>query len=319
MKILVIVSILLMTNNVIGQINISPDDQVKLKIGEFSSTDLESLKSTTTLFIYRESDEEDLELFKSTLEESWDYTELEFISYEEYTANTYDESYSFFTIGGIHKTKTSSSGMVTENTYIYLMLWMIKNEKKLTFCRIDLYPTFEAYQKANTFMSKKRANLMMKYLYAESTIHNWNLVYLKNSLQFVNKNLDISNEVWLFNSETYEDLSPLKSDTLYILDYALIKFAPFTGDESARHNVKKLLKKYPHPYKFVSATELAEKITNSTDSTSSVYYLSYVKSCTDKFISVFNGKTGDLLYSDYSPVSYNVKAKDFAKLSEAIE
>tara|TARA_B100000963_G_C22520280_1_gene622722 strand:- start:76 stop:1032 length:957 start_codon:yes stop_codon:yes gene_type:complete len=315
MRIVVIALIFLTNTNIHGQINVGPIEYVKLKTGEFEQANLNKLKSSKTLFVYRNSDIVNLELFKSTLKEVWDYNELEFISYEEYSSNTYDENYSFFTIGGLHKVKTSSSGMVSEYTYIYLTLWMNNGNEKLTFCRIELYPTFVTFQKANMYVEDD-VNLMMDHLYEESKLHNWNFLYLKNALQLVNEKLSKSDEHWLFNCEVYSDLSHLKNNTLYIPEYTLIKFAAFTGDESKRHNVKKLFKNYPYPYKILSMEELSEKALHSEKP---LYYLSYIKSCTDKFVSVVNAKTGELLYSDYSPASYNIKDKNLKKLAKKIK
>lgn len=314
MRIVIISLILLATTNTFGQINVGPNENYQLKTGEFEQANLNKLKSSKTLFVYRDSDNVNLELFESTLSEVWDYTELEFVSYKEYTSRTYDESYSFFTIGGRHQIKTSSSDMVTRNTHIFLTLWMINGNKKLTFCRIELYPTFTTYQKAKD--TEDNVSLMVKHLYEESKLHNWNLLYLKNALQLVNEKLTKSDEHWIANSEVYSDLSHLKNDTLYIPEYTLIKFGAFTGDESKRHNVKKLFKKYPYPYKVLSMEELLEKALHSEKP---LYYLSYIKSSTDKYVSVVNAKTGELLYSDYSPVSYNIKDKDFKKLAKEIK
>lgn len=314
MKSLFYLLIILGISNVYGQINVGPIEHVKKNVGEFETADLEKLRETKTLFLYRDSDEDDLELFKSSLREAWDYTELEFASYKEFSSNTYDEDYSFFTIGGLHKTKTSSSGMVTENTYFYLTLWMLVDGEKKSFCRIELYPTFPTYQKASMYASRNKEK-MMKSLYGESILHNWNIFSLKNALQFVNNKLEKSTEHWVFNSEVYADLSVLTKETLYIPDYTLIKFSPMTGDESRTHSAKKLMKNYPYNYEIVSVDELTDMIATTHQP---FYYLSYIKSSTDKFISIVNSETGEVLYSNYSPVSYNIKSKDIKAITKAI-
>lgn len=313
---MVIITLIFLTHtNIFGQINVGSIEHVKLNAGEFEQVNLNKLKSSKTLFIYRDSDTANLESFKSMLDEVWDYTELEFISYKEYSTNTYDENYSFFTIGWDHKETTSSIGMNSENTYIYLTLWMNKENEKLTFCRIELYPTFTTYQNPVMY-SEKYVNLMMKYIYEETILHNWNLLYLTNALQFVNEKLTKSYEHWLFKSAVYADISFLKNDTLYIPEYALTIFDAFTGDESEKQNMNKLVKKYPYPYKFLSIEELSNKVLNSEKP---FYYLSYIKSSSDKFVSIVNTKTGELLYSDYSAGSYNLKDKDFNKLAKKIK
>lgn len=310
MKQTLLIFILMVNCAIYGQINVGPVEGVRLSKGEFEQADLDALKSSKTIFIYRDSEKETLDMFTTALDDAWNYTDLEFVPYSEFASRTYDEKTSFFTIGGVYKVKTSSSGMVTKSTYIYLSLWMKKDDKKLTFCRIELYPSFETHQEATRY-AETDEETMMKHLYEESTLHNWNPLYLKNALQFVNNKLTNSEEHWLYNNEAYSGLSALKKNTLYIPDYTLIKFSPFSGDESKRHDIKKLFKKYPYPYKVVAVSELADLIMNSTDD---IYYLSYIKSSSNKYVSIFNGKTGDLLYSQYSPVSYNIKDKDIGKI-----
>lgn len=322
MKPFLLLVILLNAIHVLGQIHVGPIERAAFRKDQFKQINLDKLKSSKTLFVYRDSDEDQLELLKQELREAWNYTELEFISFEEFTSNTYNEDYSFFTIEATHHIKTSrtatASGtstrdMVTENSYIHITLWMKKNDKKLTFCRIDLYPTFPTYEIfSNHIRSDKQ--LVLEHLYKEAVLHNWNLVYLKNALQFVNKKLANSEEHWLFHRETHSTLSHLKNDTLYIPEYVLIKFAPFGGDESKRHQVKKMFKRYQYPFKVLSIAEISEKIKNSNQNT---YYLSFVKSSSKKFISVVNGTTGDFIYSRYS-LGYNVRKKNLFELSNTI-
>jgi len=308
MKTTIIVFLLTIHTAIFGQINVGSTELVHFNAGKFEQANLDKLKKTKTIFVYRTGDEEILESFKSSLEEGWDYTTLEFVSYKEYTANSYDQSYSFFTLSGV---TTSTTTYIS--THIYLTLWMKDKYEKLTFCRLELYPDFPTYQMVT---NEDKEKVIMKNFYSTSIFHNWNTSYLKNALQFVNKKLSKSEEHWLFKSDSYLGLSKLRNDTLYIPEYTLIKFSKFTGDESNRHEVDDLLKKYPYPYKIISMDELSEKINNSTKP---IYYLSYIKSSTDKYLNVLNGKNGDFLYSNYSPTSYNIKGKDFAKLAKSIK
>jgi len=49
------------------------------------------------------------------------------------------------------------------------------------------------------------------------------------------------------------------------------------------------------------------------------YYVQYVKSSTDKFVSVINSSTGEIVYSVYTPVSYNIKSDDLEDLQKKIQ
>lgn len=46
-----------------------------------------------------------------------------------------------------------------------------------------------------------------------------------------------------------------------------------------------------------------------------IYYLVYVRSSTDKYITVFNSQTGNMLYSQYTAASSNIKPNDIHRLA----
>ncbi len=318
-KFLVLTSILALSFPLGAQINVGSNAPNILSAGDFEPGIIDRLKGTKTVFVYRNADLQELETFKNAMDKAWNLTDLEFMSWEDYNSYDYDEFYSFMTISGTHLSQTMRSGVNSETTHIYLRLWMENEEDEdedFTFFRIELYPVFEVYQKASLLSEDEDHGFFLKYLYEEAILHNWNRLYLANALQFAEKQL-IKNEVyWLFTDIAEIKLSPLKTNTLYIPDYTLVKFNAFSGDESKRHEVKKLLKKYPYPYSFISTEELIAKAESSEEP---VYYLSYIKSSTNKFISIIDAKTGEFLYSTNSPMSYNIKPRDFGYIAESVE
>ena len=66
----------------------------------------------------------------------------------------------------------------------------------------------------------------------------------------------------------------------------------------------------------ISTEELSEKILEDTDP---FYYLVYIKSSTDKYVTIYNSVTGDIVYSRYKPLSYNFKGSDLKSLMEIIK
>ncbi len=313
--ILILASILFYTTS-IGQINVGSKEYVTTKAGKLKADNIHLLKKSKTIFVYREQDEKNLDQFKSLIDKSWDYTDLEFVSFDDFKKRKFNDAhYSFFTLGGFHKVKTSSSGMVTELTYIYMSLWMYIDGKKKTFCRIEFYPTFKTHNMAAQHAGGKDGK-MMTYLYEDAVLHNWNLAYINNAIQTVNKKLSHLETRWLYKSSSKISLAPLKRATLYVPDYTLIKFNKKTGDESLRHLKSELFKKYPYKYKIIDPEELSDLIVNSDEP---IYYLSYIKSSTDKYVTVINGLTGEIMYSEYSAMSYNLKTKDITKVAGKIK
>jgi hypothetical protein len=129
--------------------------------------------------------------------------------------------------------------------------------------------------------------------------------------------LDQSEKRHLYKSILNEtELKNLKDEVLYVPDYVLINFNKFTGDETKKHDEKDIFKNYKFEYKLMSTDELNEKIMNDT---TSFYYLIYIKSSADKFVSVINSLTGEIIYSNYTYRSYNIKSKDLKKLRKKIK
>ena len=178
-----------------------------------------------------------------------------------------------------------------------------------------MFPTFPTITALRIYSWESYDSIPI-YLYKKSIIRNWNIGYLKNALQFVNKKLNESEENYLFKNDISGGISHLVKDTLYIPDYVLIKFGIFDGNNKRKHKVKRLLRKYSYPYKIVSQSELSQKIVQKS---APVYYLSYIKSSTDKFITVINGITGDMVYNRYKAASYNIHKKDFKKLNRKVK
>ena len=82
-------------------------------------------------------------------------------------------------------------------------------------------------------------------------------------------------------------LARLKTDTLYVPDYVNVTYNPFIGmdkapkEEADEDDVKG---RYPYPIKYVSTSQLDDLVANHDGP---VFYLVYVRSSTDKFVSVY--------------------------------
>ena len=95
----------------------------------------------------------------------------------------------------------------------------------------------------------------------------------------------------------------------------LFKFNKFTGDESKKHEEKDIFEDYTLKYKLLPMKELSDKIL--TDKTP-FYYMVYIKSSTDKFVTVYNAATSEIIYSVYTTTSYNLKSSDLKDLQKTI-
>lgn len=129
-------------------------------------------------------------------------------------------------------------------------------------------------------------------------------------------NLEKGQEKSLYSSLGNDsELKKLQNQTLFIPDYVFTKFNAFTGDESKKFDEKELLEDYKLKYEVISSKTLNEKILKNDQP---FFYLQYIKSSTDKYVSVINSQTGEVIYSSYTPMSYNLKSGDLKELSKKI-
>jgi len=308
MKNLIILPFLILSILATAQINVGSKYVIKLNPGGLSESKLHMLRNSKTLFIYRDVDNKQLKKLKSVLGAVWTYTEIEFCSYDEFISNSSKYTgYSFFTISNYYG--STSNGASKSNVYLTLNM-EIKGKIKY-FSRIDLDMTGKSHSNARTIYKEDRTS----YLYKEAEINNWSIGYLKNYLQFINNKL-INNEIyWVFTSKTYKNLSNLKSDVLYIPEY-IFENSDISTESEEKKEIMKLMKKYPYNYKIISKEELSSLI---VESEKSIYYLLYISSSSDKFVSVTNGFSGNLLYTNYTGASLNFKSKDITRIANKVE
>ncbi|MBS3913027.1 MAG: hypothetical protein KG003_00860 [Bacteroidetes bacterium] len=297
-----------------SQINVGSLEFPSFKPGEFDKGDLAKFKETTTVFVYRDSDKADLNLWKKELGKVWDVTDLEFMSYSQYASAKIEGDHSYMTMGGIIKVSNNSTF-----THIYLNLWMAIKGKKKTFARIELSPEFKTYNEFyDKLMWKKdeEKEAATKYLYSEAKFFNWYLGYIRNAMHEVSSLLKAEKYRGLFIHKEVKNLELLKKDTLFIPDYALIEYNKWNGKEDERIDIVKVMKKYPYPYKVIEDDALKTRLLDSTKTT---YYLSYIKSSADKFVNIVEGKTGTFMYCKYVAMSYYLKEKDIETLIKAMK
>lgn len=298
------------------------------QIGTDNLKEVEKIKKGTTYVVMYNPNSPRVAPFIQAFKDAWTLSRLEFIRYSEMESHLSPEN-SFFSIGG-YETTTENFVDVRgirrktgeySNTHLYLELW-VPNEKyftqnkqkplrekdKVQVARIELYTDYETLKAPETIHQMDFDGL--------GHIRNWGPGMLKNYLQtltfFLNKG-----EKRFIASKTFneQELSKLKTSTLYVPDYVLVKFNMFTGDESKQHKEEDLFEDYKLKYQVLSTKKLNDNILNDP---SGFYYLLYVKSSTDKFVSVINSKTGEIIYSEYTGVKYNLKSGDLKDLYQKI-
>lgn len=306
------------TLNVKSQIEISNIDQIG------------RVKEGTTYIAMKDPELENVKDYIAIFNTYWTISKIKFIKYTDVEKYLLPEN-SFLTISAFRRNITMqsarSNGMMSNGldyqiTQIYLELWNCKNkffEKgkkakefddsyKNQIARIELFTDY------NTL---KHPEIILNLDYdGNRCIRNWGCGFLKNYIQLLMRLLNKNEEKKLYSDiNNKAELINLKKEVLYIPAYILTKFDKFTGAENQYHDDKEMISKYKFKYEYIPTVDLNKKILSET---SVFYYLIYIKSSTDKYISVVNSQTGEIIYSRYTSVSYNIKPKDFKFLSKKI-
>lgn len=292
---------------------------------------LDKVKNGTTYIAMRDTGSLKSKEYKDVFIKYWTYTKFKFINYSDIT-DYLAEGNSFLSIGGYETTTqmstlysngTSKEGIDYSITHIYLEFWTpsdkylnrkkksdpFESTDKAQIGRIDLFTDFPTLSNPQ--------NIYKEDYDCGGHVRNWGVGYLKNYLQVFCTLLTAGVERKLYaGSSDAAKLKALKTQTLYVPDYVLTKFNKFTGDETDKHSESEIFDDYAYKHEMVTNEKLNQMIMTSDEKP--FYYLIYVKSSTDKFITVMNSATGEFIYTDYTPVSYNISDKDLKKLSSAI-
>jgi hypothetical protein len=239
-------------------------------------------------------------------------------------------------------------GAVLSNDYYYLNFWVTDqkynskkdiNDYKFSVCRAELYlktigmgeeelKTFQITLPNTNMLNKPRKERFLKnYDFSNSEFEqfycNGMSGNIKNIIQYVNRHIASKKEKKLLESlRPNSEISKLKNDTLFVPNYWFgpggtmqDKLPP--NEKMYKLNVKYvdgLIKSYPYKIKLITRPELNDMILNAkTD----FYYLNYIQSSADKIMSVVNGLTGEIIYSEVTKLSYRPKDKDFEAIGKA--
>lgn len=307
---------LFIVTNVFGQIGVS------------NISELPRLKNGITYIVVKDPNSDKDKEYFNVFKKNWTFSKIEVIKYSEIESHLSPEN-SFLTLSGYSYTsqfsRLGSDGMehrgVSYNiTHIYLEFWTCTEEyfkkqkkelsssDKIQIGRIELYTDYKTLAQPDMFFKPD---------YDENEhIRNWGSGILKNNIKTLMSYLNANSEHWLYSDAlNYHELKKLKDAVLYVPDYVLIESNKFSGDESKRHKEEDVFGSYKLKYKLLSTKDLNEKILNDKEG---FYYLTYIKSCTDKYVNVVNSLTGEIVYSKYVPASYNIKSKDLKTLYKKI-
>lgn len=296
-----------------------------------NAEDIAALKSGITYFGVEDPNAEKTKEYIKILKENWTFNTIEVIPISE-LPKYYTPENSYLTIGLIDKNMSYTRTVTTPDFkdvkvtnlpiyHQYFELWKYNNkyfekepEKRSRkdkyvnqIARLEIFMDDFTLRNPYTIFDTGYSN--------ENHLRNWGPGIFKNQIQELQRLLSKGENDGLFSKIFDKDnLQKLKGEMLYIPNYIFVKRNKFNGNESERFEEKELMEDYELEYKIISIEDLNSKILNGEE----IFYLSYIRSNTDKFISIVNSKTGEVIYTIYRPMSYNFSDKDMRIIQEDI-
>lgn len=291
--------------------------------GKISKEEMAKFKQSTTYFILQERDYQQLDAFQEAIAKVWTVTPFKIIRQDEMRSLDKRKS-SFFFFGGFVTIRRGQS-TTTYHTHLSYDLYMLEANKKghleqQLFGKFMLHLDSESYRQTMRFATSNKTfgQKITPYLYSEAEMQNWNPLMISGYLKVINDGLQQETLRSAFEEHIDKnELKKLQTETLYIPDYVNTKFNMFTMDEKdTEEDTDDLKSAYPFPAKYVSSAELRKLAEQHPEG---IWYLSYIKSSTDKYVGIFNSKTGEMIMNFYVPVSYNFKMKDLKRVATKVK
>jgi len=341
MKKLFLILFCFILHNIYPQISVGPTHIGKGK--KFKKGVVEKFKKTTTIFILNEKYSE--EEYKKILDQVWKVTPFKIVFHEDFDIMDYLRgNYSFFQIKGFSRNVTTSSGLTTTSLFINLDLNMYNSTKILS--KLEKLSPKKIDKKINDILSSYEIGLAqvplypkdefvfggnyIEDMYKSDIFFYYNLGLLKNYFQKTSDLLSFEKEYWLYETDYEIDLKELAESKLYVPRYIGVKYNGWIGEDSSQDddNIKNIFKNYEYGYEIIGNKELSDKIINEEN----FYYLRYTRRNTEKFLSIVNSITGNIVYRNYpnssgvglgllklSSFSYKIKPKDIRDISLKIK
>lgn len=308
-----------------AQVHVGPKKiPTDYRTGSFSASDIQKLKSTTTLFVLQDKDFDNIKEWEDAIKSVWTVSPFKIAKRTELEQS--NNRYSYFTFGNF----TSDNSISESPTSKLLMTWQHfsydlwipgsgnfneDDDREMSYARILIYPDTMALNYPRKISSSH--DMYVNSLLYTSVLYNWQPYMLKGYLKIVNDLLLNKESRSLYtDDEDKSALKVLKTDTLYIPDYINNK-SDHRGERETVEatDLKELYDNYTNPVRVVSSSELNQIILNASKP---VYFLAFIKSHPNRYINVFDSKSGKSLFTRCAVKGTNFSYKYLKELNRLI-
>ncbi len=277
-----------------AQVQVSRDYGISKTPGSHKKEMMEILKNSKTYFVYLESDIEHLDELKRELSSVWTFNTLEFVHIDKRDEVINIKDVAVFCPQRIETNETfhESNTMRVKSSYTYynsfIELSLNLGEKRYPIARIELQDVNYA-----------KVEDMGKLPYA-----NWSVPLLKAYL------FNINNELSNGTTCGFQDI--IKKGGMKELDEGtLIIPEELMGPDTA----KELMTDYSSKYEVMPSGAIQAFIKNSEKP---VFIACFLITPKDKCATIYNAKTGEMVYNSYTTMSREFKEKDFYRIEIAV-
>ena len=275
------------------------------------------ISQTTTYFILpSDIEQKELDALKREINKIWTMTPIEYVDNTGFKkARKKGIPYTMIKLegSGTYDPYNASSGMNLQTSRMLKFSYYNKARKDHFLACAKMEYSFKGFMKDNSresFYASIGSDV-------SKSLGNWNVAYISNALRkmqlALRKGQRVTAEKKFVNKK---DIGNLKTNTLYVLKYSLerMRFKGLFGFGYV--NKKKLMRRYKYDYKLVTKQELDKIVENSNKP---IYYLISGHNNDTEFLTVFNSKKSEIVYSWYIGNSWKLKAKHLKKLSNKIK
>nr|WP_322622876.1 hypothetical protein [uncultured Flavobacterium sp.] len=264
-----------------------------------------------SIFVVDYFDVEDVE---DIMKEVWTFNPFVVISKEEYNENAkkyINDSTVLFMYKAL--ARPTQAGTYHQQNYIgYSYVTNFKYNTDGTLKKYDTKPIATINFGPNHSIETWEKILAKKIVPFES-LYNYKLGFLKNYLQYLNGFLNKKyNGLQYDITSNKEKLQELKNVTLLVPEF----INDMMSKRTEKASVEELFINYPYKYQQVSDAELNRKILETKED---FYYYIQTNVFLRKHISIINGRTGEVIYHDFSNLDSRVRAKDIDPLLKILK
>jgi hypothetical protein len=271
-----------------------------------------------TIFVYRETDNSNLEFLEQVLNENWEYNEIELISFEDFLNYKKKNNQLVFLINYSYKTISStSSGAVSHVINFYLSLFQQKENDYSLISSSMIYGDFDAVR--DIIKQEKSSAEMIQKLYQESNIYNWNYAYIGTIIKDLSSKLinpTPESEVTSNKNDKNKNVK-LENKKIYVSDAVeidlLVSFTAVNCKEKRENKDEDLRKIFGENFKVLNNEQINELVKKGEKG----YLLVYQRNGQFKYINIIDIETNTIVYS-FSDKGINLKVKDLKPIKEML-